>query len=319
MIYRSYADLSNLIRRNLDKIPHDVDLIVGIPRSGMLPANMIALYLNKRMSDIDSFMEGRLIASGERDKSIVKSEIHKVLVVDDSVDSGNAINKARQKLEPLKGKYDFLFLAPIVTQYGSSMVDIWFEILDGNERIFEWNFFHHSFLNHACMDIDGVLNVDPEVDDDGPVYTNYIEHATPLFIPTVLVDTLVTCRLEKYRPQTEKWLSEHNVKYNDLIMLDMPDKASRVAWNQHGEYKGKIYKKGKYLMFVESSLWQAKIIADVAHKEVFCVETNSFIKPNWHYPSIGKSKRKLKEKLKMRAPRVCHILSTVKRKCKEVF
>lgn len=316
MVYRSFADLSNLIRTNIHKIPHDIDVVVGIPRSGMLPANLIALYLNKRMTDIDSFVEGRLISSGDRDKYIQKSTIHKVLVVDDSVDLGGALKKARNKLQPLEEKYDFIYLTPIVSPIGKDMVDIYFEILDGSNRIFEWNFFHHSFLKNACMDIDGVLNVDPEIDDDGPIYTDYIEHATPLHIPTVPVDTLVTCRLEKYRPQTEKWLGEHNVQYNKLIMLDMPDKASRVAWNKHGEYKGEIYKKGKYSMFVESSLWQAKIIADTAHKEVFCVETNSFIQPNWQIPSMGGAKYRIKEILKKLLPRLFHCLSSVYKKCK---
>ena len=47
MNYRSFADMNNDLVRNLARFPHDVDLIVGIPRSGMLPANLLALYLNK--------------------------------------------------------------------------------------------------------------------------------------------------------------------------------------------------------------------------------------------------------------------------------
>ena len=35
----------------------NVDLVVGIPRSGMLPANLIAMYLNKPFTDINSFLE----------------------------------------------------------------------------------------------------------------------------------------------------------------------------------------------------------------------------------------------------------------------
>ncbi len=58
MNYRTIADLSNLIRTNLYKIPHDIDVVVGVPRSGMLPATMIALYLNKRLSDINTFFVG---------------------------------------------------------------------------------------------------------------------------------------------------------------------------------------------------------------------------------------------------------------------
>lgn len=44
MQYRTLADLSNLIRKNIYKVPHDIDLVVGIPRSGMLPANIIAMF-----------------------------------------------------------------------------------------------------------------------------------------------------------------------------------------------------------------------------------------------------------------------------------
>lgn len=303
MIYRSFADLSNLIRKNINKIPHDIDLVVGIPRSGMLPANLVALYLNKRFTDIDSFIEGRILSSGERKQYIQDSHIKKVLVVDDSVDSGRAINKAKKQLEPLNEKFEFLYFAPIVTESGMEMVDIFLEVLD-TMRIFEWNFYHHSFLSQACMDIDGVLNVDPEVDDDGPIYSNYILNATPLHIPTVRVDTLISCRLEKYRPQTEKWLREHNVSYNNLVLLDMPDKATRVAWNKHGEYKGLYYKKHKNILFVESSLAQAIEIAKISHKDVFCVETNSMIEPDFRLPDITPAslKQKLKRKIKKSFP-----------------
>ena len=35
------GDLSDTIKRNIWKIPHDVDLVVGITRSGTLAANII--------------------------------------------------------------------------------------------------------------------------------------------------------------------------------------------------------------------------------------------------------------------------------------
>ena len=38
--YRSIADMNNIIVKNLQKLPHDIDLVVGIPRSGLLPANL---------------------------------------------------------------------------------------------------------------------------------------------------------------------------------------------------------------------------------------------------------------------------------------
>ena len=45
---------NNTIYKNINKIPKDVDLIVGIPRSGLLVANLLALYLNIKLTDIDT-------------------------------------------------------------------------------------------------------------------------------------------------------------------------------------------------------------------------------------------------------------------------
>lgn len=282
MVYRRLSDLSNLVRENIYKVPHDIDLVVGIPRSGMLPAMMIALYLNKKVTDLDSFVEGRVFESGERSQYIQDKEFQKILIIDDSVCSGNAINKAKLKLQSVASKYELIFFAPIVTSYGKDLVDIYFEIID-DDRIFEWNLMHHGMLKNACVDIDGVLNVDPsfETDDDGPTYVNFIKNAVPLFLPTAPIDTLISCRLEKYRPQTEQWLKKHGVKYNHLVLVDLPTKQARLQWGRHGEYKAEYYKLHKELyLFIESSKEQARIIADISQKPVICIETNSLVIPN---------------------------------------
>ena len=38
--------LNKLMLQNLHRIPHDIDVVVGVPRSGMILANMIACQLN---------------------------------------------------------------------------------------------------------------------------------------------------------------------------------------------------------------------------------------------------------------------------------
>ena len=276
MQYRTLADLSDLIRNNIHRIPHDVDLLVGIPRSGMLPANMIALFLNKRLTDIDTFIQGRTYNAGERGQYINNSPVRKVLVVDDSVATGAAMTLAKNKLAPLTDKFDFLFMAPIVSSCGKDMVDIYCEVID-DCRFFEWNVFHHGLLKNACVDIDGVLNTDPEYDDDGPVYMQFLHNATPLFVPSVPVGTLVTCRLEKYRQPTEEWLKKYNVLYDNLIMLPFSSKEERLKWGKHGEYKARYYAQSQCILFIESSKQQADIIANISHKHVFCVETNELI------------------------------------------
>ena len=64
MNFRTYEDLSRIISNNLYKIPSDVDLVVGIPRSGLMVATMISLYLNLPLTDVDNFLEGKLISTG---------------------------------------------------------------------------------------------------------------------------------------------------------------------------------------------------------------------------------------------------------------
>lgn len=82
MNYRTYADMALHIKQILPKIS-DVDLIVGIPRSGMVPAYMIGAFLNRYVCSLDEFVSGIAYSKGIR--SVRERTVKKVLVVDDSV------------------------------------------------------------------------------------------------------------------------------------------------------------------------------------------------------------------------------------------
>lgn len=275
--YRSISDLNSAILKNLHKYPHDVDLIVGVPRSGMLPANLLALYLNKPYTDIDSFIEGRTLGAGYRQKYIDKSTTNKILIVDDSILGGGALRKAKDKLKKKEGEYTLIYSVVYSTKESAKLVDIYCEIVE-RPRVFQWNFFHHpEFIPQSCFDIDGVLCEDPPIDDDGELYTKYIANAPVKYMPSLEIDTLVSCRLEKYREITEKWLNKNGIKYKKLILLDMKTKEERIKWGKHGEYKAQVYKDSDNVLFVESSLNQAKTIAKISHKPVFCTETFEMI------------------------------------------
>ena len=80
--YRSINDLSLSIRKNLYKIPENIDLIVGIPRSGMLAANIIALLSNKQLTDLSGFYGDTQLHTGSRLSSKINkaSEAKNVLI-----------------------------------------------------------------------------------------------------------------------------------------------------------------------------------------------------------------------------------------------
>ena len=48
--------MSNIIRNNINKVPDDVLLIVGNPRSGMIAGLMIAETLNLPCVDLEKFL-----------------------------------------------------------------------------------------------------------------------------------------------------------------------------------------------------------------------------------------------------------------------
>jgi uncharacterized HAD superfamily protein/hypoxanthine phosphoribosyltransferase len=278
MNYRSINDLNRIILKNLNIIPRDIDLIVGVPRSGMLPANLLALYLNLPYTDIHSFINGFTYESGARKQFFDSSEHKRVLVVDDSIASGAALEECKEKLEHLKLKFKLLFCVIYAVPEKVSELDYVFETVS-TPRYFQWNIMNHSTLEKACFDIDGVLCLDPtsQENDDGEKYRSFLLNASPLFIPRSKIGTLVTSRLEKYRLETEAWLRMHKVKYNELIMLDLPDKKARQKANCHGSHKAKTYGLSKYNLFVESDLTQALEINKITGKPVFCTENFEMI------------------------------------------
>lgn len=271
MNYRNIADLNNIILQRLSIIPRNFDLIVGVPRSGMLPANLLALYLNRPYTDIHSFMNGHIYKAGARGQFFDVKQYKNILVVDDSVASGSALTECKENLKHLSGQFNIKFCTIYMAPGKEKMVDYYFETIP-MPRYFQWNILNHTTLEKACFDIDGVLCADPlpAQNDDGEKYREFLLNAAPLFIPGSRIGTIVTSRLEKYRKETETWLNANNIKYNDLVMLDLPDMAARQRANSHGSHKAKAYMSKPYVLFVESDYDQATEINRLSKKPVLC-------------------------------------------------
>jgi orotate phosphoribosyltransferase len=285
MNYRSFAQLADRVLAWSRRLPLDLDLIVGVPRSGLLPANLLALYRNLPLTDVDGLLSGRQIATGRRfrGKSVERPREGplRVLVVDDSVWGGTTMKEVRARVDaadlPYRVEYAAVYMLPGAEPY----VDHFAEYLD-LPRLFEWNILHTRRLDRFCMDIDGVLCRDPEprANDDGPLYRSFLCDAEPIYLPSKPVGWLVTSRLEKYRAETEEWLARHGVQYNELVMLDLPDKAARRGAKLHGTFKAEVYIRTGAALFYESSLSQAVLIANTSLKPVLCVDTMQMIYPD---------------------------------------
>lgn len=269
-----HADIDALASRYEGKIVG----VVGVPRSGALVANLLALRLNIPCTDLFTFKHGvggshwwqsgpRMLA-GYRDGQ--------VLLLDDSLLSGKAMRGAVGYLTGSEQIAPFTFrrwqVQPAVLYvHGNAKLPHVRQV--PGPRVFAWNWTHHNLVTHAMFDMDGVLCHDPKVPEDNEAgYLAAIEQLRPLYIPSRRIKYICTHRLEGRRDVTKHWLERHGVQWNQLIMY--PAKTCherRAAGQQDGTWKGRQYKDATDASwFVESDPRQAERIAAVSGKSVFC-------------------------------------------------
>ena len=285
MKFVTIADLDKTIRENLYKVPRDIDFIIGVPRSGIIAAGILAEYLNLPLIDLDSFVFGAPPTGGRRLRYNTDSDREKkrVLVLDDTLYSGIANREARKKLESFNDKYEFIY-AVVYHEGRCNDIDFAFEDVRGYTNnftqivLYEWNLLQHheDVSSRFLFDMDGVFCLDPPDERNHDEYIEYIKNATPLFLPKQKIGEIVTYRLSANRGITEKWLEEHGIKYNTLTMFPAQ------TWDERKDscvspamFKSNIYKKrGWAKLFIESEDWQAKAIYNMTGKPVYCVSTN---------------------------------------------
>lgn len=285
MHYRSVADLNDDIIAGLPFIPADVELVVGIPRSGLLAGTLISLALNVPVTDVDGFAAGRILCAGRtRRREMFDADprrARRVLVVDDSADTGQSIREARQRLVSAVPDIPFSFCVVYGTAPRCDGVDITLRVVP-QPRLFQWNVMHHNMLARCCVDIDGVLCADPSEreNDDGEEYLRFLLNASPLHTPTRRIGWLVTSRLEKYRSETEAWLKKRSIEYGELVMLDLPTREERLKLGSHATFKAEVYgRTAGALLFIESEREQARDICRLAGKPVLSIGSQELFTP----------------------------------------
>lgn len=298
MNYRSVADLARCIRENLYRLPEDVDLVVGVPRSGLLAANLVALSLNLKLTDVRGLLDDAPLPPANL-RSIRFPELtcpqqaRHVLVVEDSVLSGGSLAKVRKQVDAIAGDRRVSYCAIYATRESQRLVDFAFESVSA-PRAFEWNLMHRELLGQCCVDIDGVLCADPDEaqNDDGGRYQRFMAE-TPCWIrPTWPIAHLVTARLERYRPQTELWLANNGIRYGNLHMLDFPDAEARRRAGAHAPFKARVYREVRdAVLFIESDATQAAEIARLSGKPVLCHATQQMLQPGMSIARIMQTRR----------------------------
>jgi uncharacterized HAD superfamily protein len=275
MNWISYRELHEEVADFAARLPADLAGVVGVPRSGLMAASLLALFRHVHLSDVETFSRtGKFHTPGSRLATPAPTAGAKVLLLDDSSIRCRAIGSAEKKIResPRCDGFELLRGAFYVTPEAAVRLDVYHRVVP-LPRVFEWNWMAHQNLGRWMCDVDGVLCRDPAVfDDDGPEYEQALRRAEPLYLPRHPVRTLITCRIQRWRSVTRQWLRRHGVIVSELIMHPAHSAEARRRQGGYGHWKGNCYRTSPCTLFIESSAAQAPAIARAAGKPVLCLE-----------------------------------------------
>lgn len=270
------AQLMEDARELASRLPADTSQIIGVARSGLCVASMIAMLIHRPMQIVRQSSEdiipgghgGRLTGYSRSDGPVV--------VVDDVVMTGNSF---KHVMPIVRKQYPEAIGAALYCNPAANVKpDMWINDLAW-PHLLEWNLFNSIMLPAMAFDFDGILCHDcaPGDDDDGPRYERFLADVRPMYyVRRTSIPLIVTARLEKYRPQTMAWLERHGMTVDKLIMGPWATLNERRR-SDVAKYKASHYaafrkrKNGmKPPIFVESDPHQAERIAHLSGGIVAC-------------------------------------------------
>lgn len=181
----------------------DCDAVVGIARSGLLPASVLATMLHLPLFSCGKDGSLTFCGRGTRSVNMEFARPRKILLIDDTTASGGTL---RRTATIVKSRWP---ASEVVTAaiYGvRATADITVRLYPGL-HILEWNFFNAPWSDCIATDIDGVLI------EDGRILQR--PHRAP-------VPVVVSARGMQHYEATARWLASVGITYRHLLMPDEP-------------------------------------------------------------------------------------------------
>lgn len=279
--YVTNSDLCDIVRRNMHKIPHDIDGVIGVPRGGLFVAVIVSEFLNVPLYSVESFIRGETLGAGKAGEGFRPTHYGKYAVIDDSVELGGTMSQVKELFANIPG--EFVYVAAICENSDvQGCVDIVLEHVD-EFRLFELNLFRIGLVERMILDIDGVLCENPRhgIDLDEGAYVDFILHTRPRFPVLYSPLALCTSRLLKYSEPTIKWLCDNNISYQNLYMLDIGSVEEKMRLMDSPEVtdmKATVYNMHpEAILFIESDKSEAEHIFSLTGRPVLCTDTNTMI------------------------------------------
>jgi hypoxanthine phosphoribosyltransferase len=254
------------------RLPEDVDAVVAIARSGLLPGTLIACLRHlplwatqggmangeKRLTPVG----GGIRLTGEHEPPISPQPKH-VALVDDTAWSGHSM---RTWLPVVRHQWpEARVTRAVVYAHPNSFpwVDVALARYEGTHYL-EWNLFNTGYADSMATDLDGIL-CNPRTG---------LPIQTPRRRPVLAV---ITGRPQEARADTIAWLTKHGIRYRELVLgpwqtwAELPDAETIGRWKA-----GEILRVGAQL-YVESEPAQAVVIRRETGRQVLCPDMGGLL------------------------------------------
>ena len=240
--------------------------VIGVPRSGMIPASIIATALGSPLYTISK--RGILTACGVGRRMRAAQRLNapgRFVLVDDSVNSGEAMRRAVTKMSKYIAKHRLLRACVYCRPLGRDKVDVVAQMLP-LPHYFEWHLFGSPLATRAGFDLDGAL-----IKQGTGCELQYWPCAYPL-------GAVISGRAERDRDAIKRCLERRRIRTKRLDLFD--DAARPRRETEIAAWKGERF--GEYddlRVFIESHDHQAAIIARVSGKPVISIQSQRVFQP----------------------------------------
>jgi hypothetical protein len=234
-------------------LPQDYDLIIALPRRGLIAGTYAAMRLGIPITTPNQMLEGKHM----RGKLGI---VRKAIIVDDSIASGKQMNEAKDTLSKRFPNIKFETGSPFVMKGRKA---------DHPGMIFTRIVFGTDILqplkiDKVGWDMDGVICADPKPGSSETDIEKHCKEAKPLHIPRVPIYLIATSRKEEHREATEQWLRKHNIIYEHLIM--------RKEGQDHTSTKVEAILRYTPKTFIESNPSTARSLCLLTGANILCYE-----------------------------------------------
>lgn len=245
----------------------DYDVIIGIPRCGLLLASLIALRLGKPLATPDLFVKGEVWNHGNV-KRFKKGTIRKALVMDDSIHTGKSMKKTIKLLNAYDKNLKIIKAALIITNASKKLINSYYKTIS-LPRLFEWEILQTK-TGKTAIELNGVIHnkLKGDFTSSPNLYCQLLKKVKPSFIPPFEVDVLFGYGTKNDQDQIENWLKTHNVRYKKLFLYD----PSSEPESNYTYYKiSKILNEG-VSFFYETNFFEARRLHRITKIPVICFE-----------------------------------------------